>query len=91
LSGEAFTIAAFACGNYLHGQVPGISHAEVAFGIAIFVTGEFPQRAEAKEHRMLCIAATVLVSLPLAFPRFISSDIKTALSNTRLIVLHGLN
>lgn len=74
-----FSIAAFARGNYLLGQVAGIAYALVAFAIAIFVTSELSQRAEAKRHRTFCIAAMVLVSLALSFPAFISSDIQLSL------------
>lgn len=74
-----FTIAAFTRGNYLLGQVAGIAYALVAFGISIFVTSELSQRSAATGHRTLCIAATVLVSLALSFPAFISSDIQISL------------
>lgn len=74
-----FTIAAFARGNYLLGQVAGISYTLVAFAIAIFVASELSRTAEPKGHRTLCIAAAVLVSLALSFPAFISSDIQISL------------
>ncbi len=74
-----FTIAAFARGNYLLGQVAGIAYALVAFGISIFITSELSQRATAPGHRTFCITATVLVSLALSFPAFISSDIQISL------------